>query len=71
MTNKTCYVDGFYKKGIKSDECRTACLQEPSCTGFATSIESHSTPNLLKCYLHGNISLTEKYSDWNVWFNGK
>ena len=70
MTKKTCYVDGLGKDGVDSDECRAACLLEPSCTGFATSTEAYSS-SLYRCFLHGAISLVEKYKDWKVFFDGK
>ena len=70
LDDKKCRVNGFVKDKVDPDECRTACLKEPLCTGFASSTDAHSTvPN--RCYVHGNISQideiwsTEEFSRWN------
>ena len=32
------------------------------CTGYAFSTEKHKYPN--RCYIHGNISSSDIFSDW-------
>ena len=60
-----CRVNGYFKDKVDSDECRLACLNETSCSGFGTSSEGHSSfPN--RCYVHGNISTSERFSEWQV-----
>ena len=70
LDDKTCRVYGFVKDEVDSDKCRTACLKEPLCTGFASSTAAHrSVPN--RCFVHGNISSIDGFSDWNVLAAGK
>ena len=70
VRDKTCDLNGYYRGKINTDECRTTCLQESSCIGFASSTEEHPRiPN--KCFIYGNVSSTGKFSNWFVFFNGK
>ena len=65
MKDRTCRVDGYFKDDVEFDECIMGCLQEPTCTGFAHSNEQHSkVPN--RCFVHGNISWTDSFSDWDT-----
>ena len=42
-----------------------ACLTESSCSGFGTSTEAHTVvPN--RCFVHGNVSASNNFSDWQV-----
>ena len=62
LDNRKCRVNGFVKDEVVTDDCRTACLREALCTGFATSTDAHSTvPN--RCYVHGDISSIDTFSD--------
>ena len=60
-----CHVNGYRKDGSNSRECRSSCLQERSCTGYAISTQQHPYPN--RCYVHGNISSMNSFSGWNIW----
>jgi len=64
LNDNACGVNGYYKDESNSDECRAACLQEPSCTGYAISTPLHWFPN--RCFVHGNILSTETVSGWKV-----
>ena len=60
-----CRVNGYVKDGVDSSDCRIACFNETSCTGFATSSPAHSSdPN--RCYVHGDISSSVKFSEWRT-----
>ena len=65
IKDRQCRVDGFFEDNIDFDECKTACLQEPTCTGFSYSNEQHSkAPN--RCFVHGNISSAEGFGNWDA-----
>jgi len=68
--HSACRIDGYFKDKSNSAECRTACLQELSCTGYAISTKQFSSaPN--RCYVYGNISSTDTFSDWNIFSNSQ
>jgi len=68
--HSACRIDGYFKDKSNSVECRTACLQELSCTGYAISTKQFSSaPN--RCYVYGNISSTDTFSDWNIFSNSQ
>ena len=69
-----CYADGrycpinrYYKKDSNFNECKSACENEPACTGF--DISNGTIFGTTYCFVYGNISSVNvvNWADSNNW----
>ena len=61
--NQSCRINGYYKDGSTYQECKTTCLNESTCIGFAISEQTYiAAPN--RCYVYGNISFEDGQIGW-------
>ena len=50
----SCELNGYQKEPSDSNDCKSACNNEPACTGFAISDSSNDDPN--RCYVYGDVA---------------
>ena len=49
-----CKLNGYQKESSNHNDCKSACNNEPACTGFAASSTSNDDQN--RCYLYGDVT---------------
>ena len=64
VSDQACRINGYFKDDSNSKECKVACSNEPSCTGYAISREPHSYAD--RCYVYGHIPRTDSLIRWNA-----
>ena len=67
----SCELNGYQKEPSDSNDCKSACNNEPACTGFAISDSTNDDPN--RCYVYGDVTefslnLTNS-NDWIEYLN--
>ena len=53
---RSCRLNSYMKESSNPEECKSACENEPECTGFAISNSRFYYSN--RCYIYGNFSST-------------
>ena len=67
IKNSTCRVNAHGKLQSNYQECRTTCLNETSCVGFAISAQTYAYPN--RCFVYGKFSPENILPGWKKYRN--
>ena len=72
VSDSDCRINAYRKESSNYEECKSACIDEEDCTGFAISDITFWSSNgevSKRCYVYGNISSedTANWADPDVW----